>query len=134
MARLWLILLALFVSGCATLVDTPSSIVGFSTRDLEDARAHSVYHSYRCSLDQCDAAILAFAEKHKYSVFMRDKRCQLTVLMGIPGYVNTTEVGIFLSVVDGGVRVELSSRSSPAKRAVALKLFSELAEKFPALE
>jgi hypothetical protein len=53
--------------------------------------------------------------------------------MNIPGVVDTTEVGVFLTRLpkgQEGVRVELTSRSSPAKKTVAKLLFPELSEKF----
>lgn len=133
MKRIILLLAVLGVFGCASLTDAPRNVVGFSTRDLEDARSRSVYQSYDCSLPDCFSAVLAVAAEKKYIVFSKDERRGLIVLMGVPGHVDTTEVAVFISYLEKGtgVRVELASRSSSARRVVAGTLFAELAKTFP---
>ena len=63
---------------------------------------------------------------------MKDEVRSFMVVMNIPGCVDTTEVGVFFTDLprQQGVKVELSSRSSPAKKAVAKVLFSELNDRF----
>ena len=64
---------------------------------------------------------------NNYLIFQKDEVKGYIILMGIPGYVNTTEVGVFLVEVSGHeTRVELSSLSTNAKRAVAKTLFKGL--------
>ncbi|MBF0486120.1 MAG: hypothetical protein HQL16_06375 [Candidatus Omnitrophica bacterium] len=120
------------LAGCASLSDVPKKVAGVSTRVLEDTRAHSIYQSYDCDTTACFDSVLDVARKNKYVVFMKDDIRGFIVLMGIPGCVDTTEVGVFLTPqADGkGVKVEISSRSSPAKRTVALVLFEQLAQKY----
>ena len=127
-------LLALSVAllGCAALMDAPSNIAGFSTRSLEERRTDSVYQVYDCSEALCFQEVLNAAQNEKYHVFTQDQAKGVIVLMSIPGAVDTTQVGVFFTPLSGqkGVKVELSSRSTPAKRVVAKVLFEALSVKF----
>ncbi len=128
-----LICVAVLLAGCASLKDAPKSFLGFSTRSLEDGRVDSIFQVYLCDLAQCFGAVVDIAQVNNYHIFMKDQVRGLVVLMNIPGCVDTTEVGVFLTELPEGqgIRVELSSRSTPAKRVVAKVLFSELKERFP---
>lgn len=127
-----LVLLALTVSGCASLQDAPKKMAGVSRRSLEAAKADSIYQVYTCDMAACFDAVVDIAAQEKYTIFMKDPVQGFISLMNIPGVVNTTEVGVFMTQLSHGqgVRVELSSRSSPAKKVVAKKLFSELGNQF----
>ncbi len=117
--------------GCASVVDAPKNILGFSRRALVAAKENSSYQVYEASLSDVFSATVEVLEKAKYDIFTKDEIRGFIAVMGIPGVVSTTEVGVFISETGGGgVRVELSSRSTPAKRAVAAILFSRLSEKF----
>ena len=129
MKKISFILLFVFVfCGCSTLKDASQCVAGVSTRSLESGKADSIYQIYPCDLTECFNTVVAIAEKNKYYVFMKDPIRGLVTVMDVPGQVDTTEVGIFLTELSKqqGVRVDLSSRSTPAKRAVAKVLFSEL--------
>jgi hypothetical protein len=118
-----------FLAGCSTLTEIPRSVAGASTRNLESARADSIYQFYTADAAACFNAVLEVAQKNEYFVFTKDEARGIIVLMDIKGYVDTTEVGVFIT--DGlkdGTRVELSSRSTPAKRAVAKVFFADLKE------
>lgn len=65
-----------------------------------------------------------------FDVFLKDRRKNVIVVMGVPDHVNTTEVGIFFTPVDGGTRVEVTSLSTGAKVKVAEMIFGELAKDF----
>jgi len=106
--------------------------MGTSTKNLEAGKADSIYQVYPCEIMACFDAVEKVAQKNEYHVFMKDAVRGLIVLMSIPGYVDTTEVGVFLTELpqEQGVKVELSSRSSPAKKAVAKALFSDLNDYF----
>ncbi len=118
--------------GCASLLDAPKNVAGVSVRDMEDRRSGSIYQSYECSTMECFDAIIDIAILNKYNVFSKDQVKGIIVLMDIPGAVDTTEVGVFLTALENknGIKVEISSRSTPAKRTVAVLLFAELAQKF----
>jgi hypothetical protein len=118
--------------GCAGLLDAPKNVVGISVRDMEDRRSGSIYQSYECSVMECFDAVVDIAVLNKYNVFLKDEAKGVIVLMDIPGAVDTTEVGVFFTALETskGVKVEVSSRSAPAKRTAAVLLFAELAQKF----
>lgn len=69
------------------------------------------------------------------SLFIKDRKRNFIVVMGVPNCVNTTEVGIFFVSEEGGnVRVELSSLSTKAKKNAAEIVFKELSEHFPEIK
>lgn len=122
----------ILLCGCASVVDAPRNILGFSRKSLEKERESSSYQVYQSDRKDIFMAILEACGNAKYTVFTKDEISGFIAVMDIPGAVNTTEVGVFLTELPGGrgVKVELSSRSTPAKRSVAAVLFSKLAEKF----
>ena len=122
----------IFCSGCTTLCDAPKNIIGFSTKDIEVARAESLYQSYQGEFSDVFNAVIDIAKENKYYIFTKDEIRGMIILMDIPGAVDTTEVGVFVTSLEGkkGVKVELSSRSTPAKRTVAQGLFLNLGKKF----
>ncbi len=126
-----LITFLLLFAGCGSLQDSPKSFVGSSTRVLEAGRSDSIYQVYPSDMPRCFDAVVQIAAKNHYYIFSQDQARGLVVLLNIPGCVDTTEVGVFLTELPAGegIRVELSSRSTPAKRAVAKVLFSELKER-----
>ncbi|HQP10596.1 MAG TPA: hypothetical protein PKV41_04360 [Candidatus Omnitrophota bacterium] len=150
------VLVCLVSCGCARVLDAPRVIWGSSTRALEEARADAVAKTYRCSFNDCYDAVLNLKrgqENEKplvtetedfivqtgrtgiFDVFMDDRKNQRMVVMGIPGNVDTTEVGIFFSQPTlTTVKIEVSSLSSSAKRTVAEKIFEELDLRFSVAE
>ncbi len=120
------------LSGCSALSDMPASVAGVSVRALEDARVDAIYQSYPCAINACFDAIMNVAGEKGYYIFSKDRVRGLVVLMKIPGCVDTTEVGVFLSesLHGEGILVELSSRSLLAKKTVAKALFTALAARF----
>ena len=70
-----------------------------------------------------------------FDVFIDNRTKKHIVVMGIPGNVETTEVGIFFSQPSlTTVKLEVSSKSSNAKRKVAEAVFDELNLRFSAAE
>nr|CAX68906.1 hypothetical protein JG1_0200 [uncultured bacterium] len=128
--KLILLAFVLVLNGCSTLLNTPKSLIGISTKHLEDARANSLYQSYSCSFDQCYQTVLEIGKEQKYTAYLKKPGEGLIVFMNIPGAVDTTEVGVFLTAISSGVKIEVSSLSSPAKRTVAQAVFSGLSDKF----
>jgi len=68
-------------------------------------------------------------------LYIKNRKKNFIVVMGVPNCVNTTEVGIFFTPVDNGnVKVELSSLSTKAKKNAAEMVFKVLGEHFPEIE
>ncbi|MBF0388198.1 MAG: hypothetical protein HQL20_10185 [Candidatus Omnitrophica bacterium] len=126
------IICCLIVCGCASVVDVPRNVLGFSRRSLVAHKTNSSFQVYQAPLDEVFQAVALALEKEKYYIFTKDEPGGFISVMNIPGMVDTTEVGVFIArQTDGpGVKVELASRSTPAQRAVAAVLFSKLAEEF----
>lgn len=138
---LLLILTVFLCSSCETIIEIPKTILGTSTRGLEKARINSVSRVYTCAYSDCYQAILDMArldEKMRpvnedgfFNIFQHDRIKGIIVVMGIPGNVDTTEVGIFLTVLDANnVKVEVISKSTSAKKKVAKVVFDELGSRF----
>ena len=90
---------------------------GQETSKLNEALLKAIYPQ----------AIQKSGISQKYLIFQKDEIKGYIILMGVPGYVDTTEVGIFfVEISDNEVRIELSSLSTNAKRAVAKTLFKGL--------
>ncbi len=146
------IFVLLCLGGCAFIQETGKTLWGSSTRALENARKEALVKEFFCPLETCynmaleltksrpteEAEVLAenspedlsLAEEQEiYVLFLENRREHFFVVMGVPGSVNTTEVGVFFSVVrEDRVRVEISSLSSYAKARVAHVVFSYLAK------
>jgi hypothetical protein len=126
-----LFLVVCALSGCATVAEAPKNIIGISTKGIETARVDASFGDFQADFTGLYDAILAIADKNSYYIFSQDEVRGLIVLMNVPGFVDTTEVGIFISPRKSGeFRVEVSSKSAPAKEAVASVIFEKLADKY----
>lgn len=127
-----ILLLVLALTGCASVKDVSRNFIGISTDELEAGKTDSIYQVYPCEVSACFDAVIDIARENKYYIFMKDEVRGLIVLMNIPECVDTTEVGVFFTRLsrEQGVKIELSSRSSPAKKTVAKVLFSEMNDLF----
>ena len=112
------------IAGCAGLMDVPKTILGSTTRVLEEARINAITKTYEKGYWDCFKAALSVVEKKKYVLFQKDEVRGFMVIMGIPGSVDTTEVGVFfVELNDHQTRIELSSLSTNAKRVLSKHLF-----------
>ena len=138
-----IILLSIFILGCATIKEAGQSFWGSSTRDLAKARRHALSQSYACELAQCFEEVLKLkrtapapklateVDTGTFDVFIQDRDKRYLVVMGIRGNVDTTEVGIFFDKdSSGGTKIDVASLSDSAKRKVAEAIFNALSEKF----
>lgn len=117
--------------GCARAVETTKVIWGSSTKALEEARADALSQKYLCFYTECFDAVLSVSKEAQYEIFIRDRIKGHIVVMGIPGSINTTEVGIFFDALDEKkVKIDISSLSTKAKTEVAKVIFLDLDKKF----
>ncbi len=129
MRSLGLVLMVLFLSGCAVVdggVELTKTIWGSSTRALEEARTTAIAKTY--DKDYWAVVRVALSSSEQIGqIFKKDEVRGYFVLIGIKGCVDTTEVGVFfVEVNDHQTRVELSSLSTNAKRIAAKALFHKL--------
>jgi len=116
-----------FVSGCASVEETAKTIWGSSTRALNEARSEALTKTFSRGYWEVLRMVVTTAEKTHLYVFKKDTIRGEIILMKVPGCVDTTEVGIFIvEISDNESRVEISSLSTRAKRAVARLIFKGL--------
>ncbi len=139
MKRHWGMMLSisvLFVSltGCAQVSEIGKTVWGSSTREMEKRRPQAIVKTYSKGYWDCMKAMLKVIQDKEYTIFQKDEVKGQIVVMGIPGYVDTTEVGIFfVEVSDQETRIEMSSLSTNAKRAAAKTLFKGMEAELAAL-
>jgi len=131
---------SLFLTGCSWISDLPRSIWGSSTRVLSEKREAALSREFNCSPQGCFDAVVDMTASYKEDsedddlklmLFLKNKHRGHLVLMGVPGSVDTTEVGVFLGDHGGGrTRVEISSLSSRARDTAAKMIFDHLSNQF----
>ena len=147
-------------TGCAAFQEEAKLLWGSSTKTLEGVRGESVGRSFSCSWEQCFDAVINYANIQveqllvedinvstmnqpvkstdqktitvkNLEVFLQDRNRKVIVVMGVPGSVNTTEVGVFFTATkNAGTLVEIASLSTAAKVRVADILYTELGTHF----
>jgi|GEM_PF-1449587 len=111
--------------GCAMLKEAGKKFLGVSTKELQDLRKTSITRQFNYDYNTCYEKVKeALKEKGAY-IYAQGKRKHM-----IAFYVSeedTTPVGIFFNETDANkTQIEVSSPSSYAKEAMALKIFSAL--------
>lgn len=119
-------LMNMVVSGCSSSVEAVRKVWGSSIQTLQDERARAIRDVYSCEYQECYDLIKELGRKTSedsipaYQIFQERPREGILVVMAVPGQVDTTEVGIFLSRIKSHeTAVEVSSLSQGAKRKVA---------------
>ena len=135
------IFIVIHLTGCATISEPVKSLLGVSTKALEEAKVDAVGARYDCTYSECFDAVLSLGKdqavdtsikKKYYEVFQKNYKKGFIVVMGIPGQVDTTEVGVFLSedTADKSINIQVSSLSTSAKHKAATAIFNELDQHF----
>lgn len=117
------------LTGCSQTVEGVKKVWGSSTQRLEQERVRAIRDVYSCEYDQCYQLVkeLGFSQKQSYRIFQDRPEKKMLVVIAVPGNVDTTEVGIFLSPIKiNETAVEVSSLSSSAKRKVAQVIRMEM--------
>ena len=125
--KLITVVLVVGLCGCGTLKEFSKSIWGSSTRVLEEARVNAITKTYDQGYWKCVRATIDFLNEKGYVIFQKDEVHGFIIVIGIPGAVNTTEVGVFfVELNENQTRIELSSLSTNAKRLLSKPLFHGL--------
>ena len=115
------------LSGCSTVGEVSKTIWGSSTRVLEQERINALTKVYDKDYWTILKTAVTYLENKGYIVFKKDEVRGVLIVMGVPGAVNTTEVGVFfVELNDNQTRVELTSLSTNAKRLLSNSLFHGL--------
>ena len=127
-------LVCLLLLGCATVSEPFKKVWGSSIKALEEARPRAAVKNFGCGWKECFDKILVVAKERNFPVFISDPKKPLIVLMGIPGSIDTTEVGIFFSEPEAGkAKLEIVSLSPTTQEAAAKLLSEELTKAFSEL-
>ena len=119
-----------FVSGCANLKETGKQVWGSSIAHLERARANGKSSEFALSLDESFSKIDKILESMGAAVYLKDKDKGYLAAMNFKGHVDTTQVGIFFTMIEERLtRVEVASMSPDLVSEVSSVLFAELKEK-----
>lgn len=138
-AILLVILLAFGSLSCSQAIEFSKTIWGSSTRPLENARVDAVKETFDCPLDTCFDIVLEMTEddlsadppkERIFDLFIKNKKKQLIVIMGVPESIDTTEVGIFFTAKEGTTLIEVSSLSRTAKRVASQIIFDEIKKQY----
>lgn len=116
--------LTVFVSGCAFFTDP----LCLSLDDVELARERqSVRMESELEVGKLRANIKATAEVKKWLIYRDLPSDNLFVVMNIPGFIDTTEVGVWVEPKEeGGCVVEVASLNPKAQKVVEKELFTIL--------
>jgi len=147
MKKQYFIIFALFFFlGCARIQEPFKLVWGSSTKALEDSRATATTKTYECFPNDCFNKIVEILKEKEtkkivfisgedgetkevieYGIFIKDPKKRLIVLVGVPGAIDTTEVGIFITPLKlKESKVEIVSLSSAAQKTVSMSVFEQL--------
>ena len=115
-------ILAFMLSGCFLL-----DPLNKSTKALEETRSFAEVEHAVVAPDEIFRRIPEIALVNKWTVFQQFPKRRLIVLIDIPGFVNSTKTGVFVTAaVGGGSKIEVCSQSWYARHHVARVLAGAL--------
>lgn len=133
-----LIYISIIISSCAWVQDFPRTAWGSSIRVLSAKRSEAASDVFLCDREKCFDFVVGltrpFGSKEegdsgKVILFAKDPKKNYLIVMGVPGNVDTTEVGVFFDQLpDQQTRIEISSLSLRAKDAAAEMIFKRISE------
>lgn len=116
-----------FFAGCAHVQEAAKKIWGSSISHLEKERPNGQSAVFDLPYDQCFKQAEKIIAYYGGTVYLKDEKKGYLAAMGFKGLVDTTEVGVFFTVIDGHqTRVEVASMSPKLMRKVAGYVFSGL--------
>jgi len=116
-------------TGCASMKEGIRSIVGISTKELENSREKSIKKVFKCDYFTCYTKTRGALTRIGAYIYAEDKKQDLIAI-----YVSqkdTTPAGLFFQEIDNThTQIEISSPSSYARDLIAEKVFSNLEASF----
>jgi len=150
------ILLLFFMCGCACVQEPFKVVWGSSTKALYDNRDTATVKMYECFANDCFDKIVDIIKNHEakitkktqigdeeveveevsqYNLFIKDRKNYVIVVMNVPGSIDTTEVGIFITPLKlKESKVEIISLSTAAQKTVANMIFEQLDKIYPEIK
>lgn len=131
MKKLSFVLAAFFVfstilTGCSSLSNIGSSIVGINVLDLEKLKPYSPTKDFDLSYQDTFALMQSKIIENGLHQYLSNPGKGYIVVIGLSQQVNTTRIGIFIdSNSDSSTRVTLTAKSSTALDRAQLIFFGE---------
>lgn len=116
--------LAAGLSGCSTLTEAGKSVLGVSTRGLEEGRKEALKQTFAYNSGACYDKLKTGLVKRGCYIFALEPEKMIAIYVS---ETDTTPVGIFFKVVDdNNTQVEVSSPSSWAREFILRRVSSIL--------
>lgn len=114
---------SVLISGCTFITDP----VCISLKDVEAARDGSIKMSSSLPIDKVRNNIKATASVKPWMIYRDVPSENCFVVMNVPGFIDTTEVGIYvIPQEEGGCSIEVGSLNPKAQKVIAGELFTIL--------
>ncbi len=127
-----IILLAMVLSGCATIKDVPKGVAGISTKVLEDKRSSAITKNFNCDYNTGHAKIKEILIRTGSYIYSDNKQKRMIAIY--VSETDTTPVGIFFNENGQTLDIQVSSPSTYAKEYISSKIFASLEKSLKGIE
>jgi len=110
-----LLTLSMLMSGCYYITDP----LGKSTKEVKAAYPKAHGHFFAQDKAAMREKVKAIAEVNEWNIFQDLPEEDMFVIINVPGYINTTEVAIFVEQYKTGTIVRISSLNRKAQKDIA---------------
>ncbi|MFH1691210.1 MAG: hypothetical protein ABIC68_01360 [Candidatus Omnitrophota bacterium] len=123
----FLVFVFCLMAGCAHIQEAAKQLWGSSISHLEKERPNGQSQDFALPLDRCFQEVQDIVNFYRGNVYLKDEKKRYMAAMGFKGFVDTTEVGIFFTVLDDQhTKIEVASMSPKLMRKVAGYIFTGL--------
>lgn len=127
-----IVILMVFLSGCASICEYTKVLLGTSTRELELTRKDAITKEFNIPYEVTFLKVQDILKQKGCKVFYKNRIKGVIVAMNFSGFINTSEAGIFLTSIEPSkTKIEITSQSQELTMAASKIIFPEL-EKLPA--
>ncbi|TBR19881.1 hypothetical protein EPO66_00450 [bacterium] len=127
-----IILLAMVLSGCATIKDVPKGVAGISTKVLEDKRSSAITKNFNCDYNTGYAKIKEILIRTGSYIYSGNKQKRMIAIY--VSEADTTPVGIFFNENGQTLDIQVSSPSTYAREYISSKIFASLEKSLKGIE
>lgn len=110
-----LLTLSMLMSGCYYITDP----FGKSTKEVKAAYPKAHGHFFAQPEDKVREKVKAIAEVNEWNIFQDLPEENMFVIINVPGYIDTTEVAIYVEQYKTGTIVRIASLNRKAQKEIA---------------
>lgn len=110
-----LLVVSMLMSGCYYVTDP----LGTSTEEVKAAYPKAQGHFFAQPVEKVREKVKAIADVNAWHIFQDLPENELFVIINVPGYIDTTEVAIFVEKYKTGTIVRIASLNRQAQRDIA---------------